>query len=119
MEYYSESSTNSAYEAFTTLRQFFGESRRQAKSETMSKIRSKVGKDVFLCSDQGCERTSRDPIKRMSTLDEFHTPSSDPVTVCTCFSHFPNYLLSFRKIFSLVPSQPSPIGPLPLNIEAI
>ena len=44
-------------EAFESLRQFWESPEGKAKSEVMTKIRSKVGKDVSFCSEQDSELT--------------------------------------------------------------
>ncbi|KAG0595406.1 hypothetical protein M758_UG163800 [Ceratodon purpureus] len=66
-------------EAFVALRLFRESPEGKAKSETMSKIRSKVGKDVSLCSERDVEITPTRTRPSMSALDGFHTPRTEPV----------------------------------------
>ena len=64
------------------LRQFWESPEGKAKSEVMTKIRSKVGKDVSFCSEQDSKLTPTRTRQTVSANDDFHTPISGQVKVC-------------------------------------
>ena len=70
-------------EAFEKLRRFWETPEGKAKNKTMSRICSKVGKDVSFCRDQGLEVTPTPPERSKTALDKFHTPDSYQVHVGT------------------------------------
>ncbi|KAG0597212.1 hypothetical protein M758_UG321000 [Ceratodon purpureus] len=68
-------------EAFQALRQFWESPEGKAKSENMSRIRSKVGKGVGFFSEQDPQQTPTHTWRSKSVSNDLHTPRPDQVKV--------------------------------------
>ena len=68
-------------DAFETLSKFWESPEGKAKTETMKGIRSKVGRNVSICSEQVPEHTPTRPVRSTSISEDLHTHVSDQVKV--------------------------------------